>query len=111
MLIVLSRSPSEISWCPDFIEAACCDHKNITVFITLQAAVLSSPFLPGSGDYYAFQQRLLNLQKTCGIKLLCCGRALREQGYDPHNLQEGFEAAGYMELVASLMGNDEVVQC
>lgn len=111
MLIVLSRPPEEISWCPDFIEAACLDRKNIVVFITLQAAVLSSPFLPGSGDYHAFQQRLLKLQKTYGIKLLCCGRALREQGYDPQNLQEGFEAAGYMELIAGLMGDDEVVQC
>lgn len=111
MLIVLSRPPSEISWCPDFIEAACCNHKNITVFITLQAVMLASPFLSGSSDHHCFQQRLLNLQKNHGIKLLCCGRALREQGYDPQNLKEGFEAAGYMELIAGLMGDDEVVQC
>lgn len=111
MLIVLSRPPQESLWCPDFIEAACCDQKNIVVFITLQAAMLASPFLPCNSDHHVFQERLLKLQKTYGIKLLCCGRALREQGYDLKNLKEGFEAAGYMELLSCLMGQEEILQC
>lgn len=48
------------------------------------------------------QQSYLTRAQKFNIRLICCGRALTEQGFEAQSVVEGAEVAGYTDLAVSL---------
>lgn len=78
------------------------------LFLTGPAAALSAKDCPAG--IKPLQQQLLRCADTMQIQLLVCGRAAQELGLKPDDLQDGFILSGYMDMLASVLTADRVLE-